>query len=97
MKSYVVIGLGRFGAELATRLYACGEEVMAIDTNGQLVDKSRYRYEEGCASLVSFFFSLFMYRAPKVPIPIAMINVIISHFARCLFRIIRITSVCDQE
>ena len=39
MKSYVVIGLGRFGAELATRLYACGEEVMAIDTNGQLVDK----------------------------------------------------------
>ena len=39
MKSYVVIGLGRFGAELATRLYACGEEVMVIDTNEQLIDK----------------------------------------------------------
>ena len=39
MKSYVVIGLGRFGAEMATRLYACGEEVMAIDTDEQLVDK----------------------------------------------------------
>jgi len=39
MKSYVVIGLGRFGTELATRLYACGEEVMVIDTNEQLIDK----------------------------------------------------------
>lgn len=39
MKSYVVIGLGRFGAELATRLYACGEEVMAIDTDEGLIDK----------------------------------------------------------
>ena len=39
MKSYVVIGLGRFGAELATRLYTCGEEVMVIDKDEQLVDK----------------------------------------------------------
>ena len=39
MKSYVVIGLGRFGTELATRLYACGEEVMVIDTNELLIDK----------------------------------------------------------
>ena len=39
MKSYIVIGLGRFGFELATRLYACGEEVMAIDTDEGLVDK----------------------------------------------------------
>ena len=33
MESYVVIGLGRFGTELATRLYDCGEEVMVIDTD----------------------------------------------------------------
>ena len=39
MKSYVVIGLGRFGAELATRLYACGEEVMVIDIDEGLIDK----------------------------------------------------------
>ena len=39
MKSYVVIGLGRFGAELATRLYAFGEEVMVIDTDELLIDK----------------------------------------------------------
>ena len=39
MESYVVIGLGRFGTELATRLYARGEEVMVIDTNDQLIDK----------------------------------------------------------
>ena len=39
MQSYVVIGLGRFGREMATRLYECGEEVIAIDTDEQLVDK----------------------------------------------------------
>ena len=39
MKSYVVIGLGRFGRELATQLYASGEEVMAIDTNEIIIDK----------------------------------------------------------
>ena len=50
MKSYVVIGLGRFGAELATRLYACGEVVMAIDTNGQLVDKIADRVTRAVAA-----------------------------------------------
>ena len=39
MKSYVVIGLGRFGREIAVRLFACGEEVLAIDTDEQLIDK----------------------------------------------------------
>ena len=39
MKSYIVIGLGRFGAEIAAKLYECGEEVLAIDTNEGLVDK----------------------------------------------------------
>ena len=39
MKSYIVIGLGRFGAELATKLYQCGEEVLAVDTNESIVDK----------------------------------------------------------
>ena len=39
MKSYIVIGLGRFGAELAAKLYECGEEVLAVDTNETLVDK----------------------------------------------------------
>ena len=39
MKSYIVIGLGRFGADLATKLYECGEEVLAVDTNESIVDK----------------------------------------------------------
>ena len=39
MKSYVVIGLGRFGAEIAAKLYACGEEVLAVDVDEQIVDK----------------------------------------------------------
>ncbi len=50
MKSYVVIGLGRFGTELATRLYDCGEEVMVIDTNEILVDKIADRVTRAVAA-----------------------------------------------
>ena len=50
MKSYVVIGLGRFGSEIATRLYACGEEVMAIDMDEQLVDKIADRVTRAVAA-----------------------------------------------
>ena len=39
MKSYVVIGLGRFGTEMALKLYDCGEDVLAIDTDEFVVDK----------------------------------------------------------
>ena len=39
MYSYVVIGLGRFGAEMALKLYNCGEDVLAIDTNDTTIDK----------------------------------------------------------
>lgn len=37
MKSYIVIGLGRFGSEVARRLCQLGCEVLAVDTNGDLV------------------------------------------------------------
>ena len=50
MESYVVIGLGRFGTELATRLYACGEEVMAIDTDELLIDKIADRVTRAVAA-----------------------------------------------
>ena len=39
MKSYVVIGLGLFGSEVARRLCALGSEVMAIDTDQDLVQR----------------------------------------------------------
>ncbi len=39
MKSYIIIGLGRFGFELAVRLYACGEEVLAIDRDEAIVNR----------------------------------------------------------
>lgn len=39
MKSYIVIGLGLFGTEMALKLYSCGEEVLAVDTDEALVDK----------------------------------------------------------
>ena len=50
MKSYVVIGLGRFGAALATRLYACGEEVMVIDMDEGLIDKIADRVTRAVAA-----------------------------------------------
>ena len=39
MKSYVVIGLGRFGSEVARRLYELGCEVLAVDTHSELVQQ----------------------------------------------------------
>lgn len=38
MKSYVIIGLGRFGSKAATALYEYGEDVIAIDLNEKLVN-----------------------------------------------------------
>ena len=37
MKSYIVIGLGKFGAQAAKRLYELGCDVLAIDRNSELV------------------------------------------------------------
>lgn len=37
MRSYVVIGMGRFGAEVAKRLCELGCEVLAIDSRGELI------------------------------------------------------------
>ena len=39
MKSYVVIGLGRFGAEVARQLYSLGCEVLAMDVRADLVQE----------------------------------------------------------
>lgn len=39
MKSYVVIGLGRFGERVAQQLCALGNEVLAIDTDADLVQQ----------------------------------------------------------
>lgn len=38
-KTYVVIGLGRFGSSVAERLYELGNEVLAIDTSPELVQR----------------------------------------------------------
>ena len=39
MKSFVVVGLGRFGTEAARRLYQQGCEVLAIDSSAALVER----------------------------------------------------------
>ena len=50
MQSNVVIGLGRFGLEMATKLYACGEDVLAIDTDESLIDKFADRVTRAVAA-----------------------------------------------
>ena len=49
MKSYIVIGLGRFGAEIAAKLYGCGEEVLAVDTDEGIIDKIADRVTKAVA------------------------------------------------
>lgn len=39
MKRFVVVGLGNFGSSIAQSLYALGHEIIALDLNGELVDK----------------------------------------------------------
>lgn len=39
MKSYIVIGLGRFGSEVARQLHQYGCEVLAMDVSGELVQQ----------------------------------------------------------
>jgi len=50
MKSYVVIGLGRFGLEMAAKLYECGEDVLAIDTDETIIDKFADRVTRAVAA-----------------------------------------------
>lgn len=38
-KAYLVIGLGRFGASVATELFKLGHEVLAVDSNEDNVDR----------------------------------------------------------
>ena len=38
-KTYLVVGLGRFGSAVAQRLYELGSEVMAVDLHPELVQK----------------------------------------------------------
>ena len=39
MKSYIVVGLGRFGTEVARQLCLQGCEVLAIDNHSELVQQ----------------------------------------------------------
>lgn len=50
MKSYVVIGLGRFGTEMAVKLYDCGEDVLAIDMDENIIDKISDRVTKAAAA-----------------------------------------------
>ena len=49
MKSYVVIGLGRFGTTLARQLCALGGQVLAIDIHSDLVQHVANDVTQACA------------------------------------------------
>jgi len=40
MKSYLVIGLGRFGSSITKTLYEADEEILAVDTNEEIVQEA---------------------------------------------------------
>ena len=50
-KTYLVVGLGRFGSAVAQRLYELGSEVMAVDLHPELVQKMESKVSD-CASLM---------------------------------------------
>ena len=43
MKTFVVIGLGRFGAAAAEKLYELGHEVLVIDESEEMVRRAADR------------------------------------------------------
>ena len=50
MKSFVVIGLGRFGTQIAMRLYEMGGEVLAIDIDNEKVQQIADNVTQAVAS-----------------------------------------------
>mgnify|MGYP000758523391 CR=1 FL=1 len=44
MKTYVVVGLGRFGQSIARRLCELGNEVLAMDKNPEYVQPVSYTH-----------------------------------------------------
>ena len=48
-KTYLVVGLGRFGSAVAQRLYELGSEVMAVDLHPELVQKMESNTQQNSA------------------------------------------------
>ena len=72
MKSYIVIGMGKFGAEAAKRLCQLGGEVLAIDRNPDLVQPISNQVTQAVVGdlqslqIVSRLLSLWV-QLPKLP------------------------------
>ncbi len=48
MKSVRVIGMGRFGRSLATKLYEFGNDVMIVDENSELINELSSDFTDAC-------------------------------------------------
>lgn len=48
MKSVLVIGMGRFGRSLATKLYELGNDVMIVDENSELINELSPDFTDAC-------------------------------------------------
>ena len=48
MKSFLVIGMGRFGRHLATRMSELGNDVMIVDENSELINELSPNFADAC-------------------------------------------------
>lgn len=48
MKSVLVIGMGRFGRSLATKLYELGNDVMIVDEDSELINELSPNFTDAC-------------------------------------------------
>ncbi len=48
MKSFLVIGMGRFGRHLATRMSELGNDVMIVDDNSEIINELSSNFTDAC-------------------------------------------------
>ncbi|NLG02603.1 MAG: TrkA family potassium uptake protein [Clostridia bacterium] len=48
MKSFLVIGMGSFGKNLATKMYELGNDVMIVDQNSERIDELSSDFTDAC-------------------------------------------------
>ena len=66
MKSFLVIGMGRFGTAVAQKLTELGQEVFAIDENAESVQRQTFDYPQPVAG-EGHFISTYVKNGAPIP------------------------------
>ena len=66
MKSFLVIGMGRFGTAVAQELTELGQEVLAIDENAESVQRQTFDYPQPVAG-EGHFISTYVKNGAPIP------------------------------